>query len=530
LDTKGHHPSSHDLTQHGIHQSSRIHWNLTPDELIERAIADHDGNLVASGAIAVRTGECTGRRPKDRFIVDEPSTTQHIGWGKVNAPVSEETFDTLHNRIIKHYRDKELFVRECYAGADPETRLKVRVVTERAWHNLFAAQLFIKPDASALPNFVPDFTILNAPWCNADPSADGTRSNVFVVIHLARKIVLIGGTQYAGEIKKSIFSVMNYLLPMRGVLTMHCSANVGPKDDVALFFGLSGTGKTTLSADPARRLIGDDEHGWNENGVFNIEGGCYAKCIRLSEKYEPQIYHAIKRGAVLENVVVNDDGSIDFDSDEFTENTRVAYPLDFIDNALIPSVAGHPSNVVFLTCDAFGVLPPVARLSRDQAMYHFMSGYTAKVAGTEAGVTEPQATFSACFGEPFLPLPATKYAHMLGQRLDQHQANAWLINTGWSGGAYGVGKRINLNHTRAMVTAALNGSLDNGKFRKDPTFGLDVPTNCPNVPPDVLNPRNTWSDPNAYDQKAKALAKLFLDNFQKFPDASQSVREAGPSA
>jgi phosphoenolpyruvate carboxykinase (ATP) len=528
MNTTTHQPSTFGIDNHGLTGVGEENWNLTPDELLERAVADGDGVIADNGALVVRTGSCTGRRPKDRFIVEEPGTKDHIAWGKVNIPISPETFDKLHAKIIAHYKGKNVFVRDCYAGADPATRLQVRVVTERAWHNMFAAQLFIKPESTALADFVPEFTVLNAPWCLADPATDGTRSEVFVVVNLAKKLVIIGGTQYAGEIKKSIFSIMNYLLPTKGVLSMHCSANIGKGDDVALFFGLSGTGKTTLSADPQRRLIGDDEHGWSDTGVFNIEGGCYAKCIKLSQEFEPQIYSAIRRGAVLENVVTDKNGAVDFDATEYTENTRAAYPLTFIDNAVIPSVGGHPKNVIFLTCDAFGVLPPVSRLNPEQAMYHFLSGYTAKVAGTEAGVTEPQATFSACFGEPFLPLPASTYAKMLGQRLAKHRANCWLVNTGWSGGGYGVGTRMNIHHTRAMVTAALNGTLADGGFTTDPIFGFDVPQACPNVPAEVLRPRSTWSDPSQYDQKASELAKLFVKNESSFSDAPANVLATRP--
>ncbi|MEE9295671.1 MAG: phosphoenolpyruvate carboxykinase (ATP) [Phycisphaerae bacterium] len=512
----------------GIEPIAKVHWNLTPDDLIKQAVARSEGKLAANGALAVRTGKCTGRQPKDRFIVEEPTTKDKIDWGAVNVAVPPATFDRLHRKIIDHYRGKDLFVRECYSGADPENRLKVRVVNETAWHNLFVAQLFIEPEPEALADFQPDFTVLNAPWCLADPAKDGTRSEVFVVVNFEKRLILVGGTQYAGEIKKSIFSVMNYLLPERGILSMHCSANIGRDGDTALFFGLSGTGKTTLSADPNRRLIGDDEHGWSQHGVFNFEGGCYAKCIKLSLEYEPQIYNAIRHGAVLENVVVDDAGKIDFDSAEITENTRAAYPLNFIDNAVIPSVGGHPRNVILLTCDAFGVLPPVSRLSPDQAMYHFMSGYTAKVAGTEAGVTEPQATFSACFGAPFLPLPPSKYATMLGQRLAKHRATCWLVNTGWSSGPYGVGQRMNIHHTRAMITAALEGTLAQAGFYPDPIFGFEVPNACPNVPAEVLTPKNTWPDPQKYDQKAKELAGLFIDNFAKFKNVPANVTAAGP--
>jgi phosphoenolpyruvate carboxykinase (ATP) len=416
-----------------------------------------------------------------------------------------------------------------FAGAEEASRLAIRIINEDAWHNLFAAQLFIKAPFGSTGDHDPQFTVINVPTCQADPTQHGTRSGAFVVVNLAKKIVLIGGTSYAGEIKKSIFTVMNYVLPMSGILSMHCSANVGSGNDVALFFGLSGTGKTTLSADPDRDLIGDDEHGWSDRGVFNIEGGCYAKCIKLTKEAEPQIFDAIRFGAVLENVVMEPSTrAIDYDSGTITENTRVAYPLTHIDNARLPSVAGHPNNVVFLTCDAFGVLPPISKLTREQAMYHFLSGYTAKVAGTEKGVTEPQATFSTCFGAPFLPLPPETYAEMLGERLSKHNADCWLVNTGWTGGGCGVGKRMNLSLTRAMVSAALSGKLASVPFVEDPVFGLFVPTSCPEVPSKVLSPRVTWSDLSAYDAKARELADLFTDNFKTFEGASAEIAAAGP--
>ena len=525
----GNHPSRNGLEKLGITSAAESRWNLTPDELHNIAVANEEGVASNSGALVVRTGQCTGRRPKDRFIVDEPTCREHVDWGSVNLKMSETTFDNLHAKVLAHFNGKTIYVRDTHAGADPSCRLNVRFVTETAWHNLFVAQLLIKPEPATLEDFAPDFTVLCAPTCLADPKTDGTPSEVFVVINFAKKLVLIGGTQYAGENKKSIFSIMNYLLPLRDIMTMHCSANVGAAGDVALFFGLSGTGKTTLSADPARRLIGDDEHGWNNQGIFNFEGGCYAKCINLSEEAEPQIYNALKRGAVLENVVINDAGQLDFDSDKYTENTRAAYPLDNIDNAVIPSVAGHPSNIIFLTCDAFGVLPPISKLTTEQAMYHFLSGYTAKVAGTEAGVTEPQATFSACFGAPFMPLPPSTYATMLGQKLEQHNATCWLVNTGWSGGEYGVGKRMKLAHTRAMISAALDGSLKDVSFEPDPVFQCLVPTTCPNVPSEVLSPKKTWADPDAYDLKASALATMFADNAKRnFADASALILDAGP--
>ena len=526
----GHCPSHVGLEKHGICNPGDVFWNLSPQELQEHALQNGEAKQASNGALVCKTGAHTGRAPKDKFFVDEPTSRDHIGWGRVNRAISEANFDRLHERILNHYRGRNLYVRDMFAGADPSTRIAIRVVTETAWHNLFASQLFIRPEPGTTEDHDPGFTILNAPTCKADPATDGTASETFIVVNLGRKLVLIGGTAYAGEIKKSIFTIMNYLLPMQGVLSMHCSANIGAGGDTALFFGLSGTGKTTLSADPQRRLIGDDEHGWSDQGVFNIEGGCYAKCIRLSPETEPQIYNAIRTGAVLENVVMNEStGEIDYDSDALTENTRAAYPLHHIENAVIPSLGGHPKNVVFLTCDAFGVLPPIARLTPDQAMYHFLSGYTAKVAGTEAGVTEPEATFSSCFGAPFLPLPPQTYANMLGERLAKHQSRCWLINTGWSGGGCGVGRRIKLAYTRAMVQAALAGQLDSVDYQDDAAFKVAVPRSCPGVPSEVLTPRSTWSDPGAYDQKARRLAGLFLENFGQFENVPSRIVAAGPA-
>lgn len=526
----GHCPSHVGLEKHGICNPGDVFWNLSPQELQEHALQNGEAKQASNGALVCKTGAHTGRAPKDKFFVDEPTSRDHIGWGRVNRAISEANFDRLHERILNHYRGRNLYVRDMFAGADPSTRIAIRVVTETAWHNLFASQLFIRPEPGTTEDHDPGFTILNAPTCKADPATDGTASETFIVVNLGRKLVLIGGTAYAGEIKKSIFTIMNYLLPMQGVLSMHCSANIGAGGDTALFFGLSGTGKTTLSADPQRRLIGDDEHGWSDQGVFNIEGGCYAKCIRLSPETEPQIYNAIRTGAVLENVVMNEStGEIDYDSDALTENTRAAYPLHHIENAVIPSLGGHPKNVVFLTCDAFGVLPPIARLTPDQAMYHFLSGYTAKVAGTEAGVTEPEATFSSCFGAPFLPLPPQTYANMLGERLAKHQSRCWLINTGWSGGGCGVGRRIKLAYTRAMVQAALAGQLDSVDYQDDAAFKVAVPRSCPGVPSEVLMPRSTWSDPGAYDQKARRLAGLFLENFGQFENVPSRIVAAGPA-
>lgn len=525
----GHSPSNVGLDTHGISSPGDVYWNLSAPELYQHALVAGEGALAANGAFVSSTGQHTGRSPKDKFLVEESGTKDEIWWGPVNKPISEAHFDRLHKRVINQYRGRQLYVRDMFAGADPQTRLSIRVVTETAWHNLFASQLFIRPETGSTGNHTPQFTVLNSPSCTADPDADGTRSGTFVVINFAKRLVLIGGTAYAGEIKKSIFSVMNYMLPKAGVLSMHCSANIGGDGDVALFFGLSGTGKTTLSADPNRRLIGDDEHGWGDNGVFNIEGGCYAKCIKLTYEYEPQIFNAIKFGAVLENVVMDPvTRQIDYDADTYTENTRAAYPLDHIEGAVIPSLGGHPKNVVFLTCDAFGVMPPISKLTPNQAMYHFLSGYTAKVAGTEAGVTEPQATFSTCFGAPFLPLPPHRYATMLGERLDKHNAQCWLVNTGWSGGPAGVAKRMDLHYTRAMVEAALSGQLNDVSYAEDAVFRVAVPQSCPNVPAEVLTPKSTWKDPAAYDTKAKELVGLFHKNFETFSDVNPEVVAAGP--
>lgn len=499
-------------------------------ELIETAILAGEGLLVDSGALVVQTGKRTGRSPRDRFIVRETESESEIDWGRFNQPCPPERFDRILTKLLGHYQQRRVFITDGMACADPQHRLRVRVSTTLAWQALFARNLLLRPGGSDLDNFVPDWHILAAPHLCVDPSRDGTNSETFIAISFARRLVLIAGTQYAGEIKKSVFSVLNYLLPQRGVFPMHCSANIGEAGDTALFFGLSGTGKTTLSADPQRRLIGDDEHGWSDHGVFNIEGGCYAKTIRLSAKGEPQIWNAIRFGAVLENVVFDPQTRIPNYADASrTENTRAAYPVDFIPNCDLTGRGGHPRNIVFLTCDAFGVLPPLAKLSHEQAMYHFLAGYTAKVAGTEAGVTEPEATFSSCFGAPFLPLHPTRYAEMLKKKLQQHRCPVWLVNTGWTGGGYGVGKRIDLGQTRALLRAALTGILGDAEFDIDPVFGVLVPRACPDVPAKVLKPRDTWSDPSAYDAQARKLALLFRDNFARFADrASDAIRQAGP--
>ncbi len=504
--------------------------NLSVPQLMEKALERNEGKLSSTGSLVVSTGKYTGRSPKDKFIVDEPSVKDKINWGSVNQSISPEHFDRLYKKVINYLSEKEeVFVFDGFAGADPEHRLQIKVVNEYAWHNLFSHQLFIRPTAEELKEHQTQFTILSAPNLKANPEVDGTNSETFIVISFEKRIVLIGGTEYAGEIKKSIFSIMNYLLPENNILSMHCSANVGKEGDVALFFGLSGTGKTTLSADPNRPLIGDDEHGWSPNGVFNIEGGCYAKTINLSEEKEPQIFHAISFGTVLENVIVNENTRIaDYDDTSYTENTRAAYPIQAIDNIVEPSIAGHPNTIIFLTADAFGVLPPISKLTKEQAMYHFLSGYTSKVAGTERGITEPQATFSTCFGEPFFPLPASRYAEMLGEKVVEHNAQVFLVNTGWSGGSYGAGKRMNLAYTRAMVQAALTGELNSVETKTDAIFGFEVPLHCPGVPDEVLQPRETWADKEAYDKKQAELAQKFHENFKRFADASDDIRNAGP--
>lgn len=510
--------------------AAKANYNLSASELIEIAVAQGEGILTDSGALLVTTGKYTGRSPNDKFVVDAASVHDQIAWSS-NKAFAEEKFERLYQRMMGYIQNKEVFVFDGFAGADENNRLAVRFINEFAWQNLFVHQLFVRPDNPAHVG-QPDFQVVCLPGFKADPEVDGTNSEVFIVLNFEKRLVLIGGTHYAGEMKKSIFSVMNYILPQRGILSMHCSANVGKQGDAALFFGLSGTGKTTLSADPDRRLIGDDEHGWSDEGIFNIEGGCYAKCIKLNRETEPQIWEAIRFGAVLENVVLKSGTRTpDYDSEAITENTRAAYPVDYIPNALIPGVSGHPKTVVFLTADAFGVLPPVAKLSKEQAMFHFLSGYTSKLAGTERGVTEPEATFSACFGAPFLPLSPLVYAKLLGEKLEQHNTNVFLINTGWSGGPYGIGKRMSLPYTRAIVSAAIEGKLDNVPSELDPIFNVYVPTECPGVPAEVLKPRNTWADKEAYDRKAHELAALFIKNFNKFGEnMPNEVVAAGPKA
>ena len=521
----------------GLHNLGHVAWNTSTPGLYEQAVRRREGQIAHLGPLVVNMGQHTGRAAKDKYIVDEPGTSGDIWWGKVNVKYPEERFDALHHRMAAYLRGKTVFVQDLYAGSDEQYRRPVRVVTEYAWHNIFARNMFIQQpvEPRTMREYEPGFTVLQCPHFQADPEEDQTRSGTFVALHLSRKLILIGGTAYAGEIKKSIFSALNFLLPGEDVLSMHCSANVSKTDpeDVAIFFGLSGTGKTTLSADPNRLLIGDDEHGWSDNGVFNFEGGCYAKVIRLSREAEPEIYECTRRfGTVLENVTINQvTHRVDLDDDSLTENTRASYPLKHLPNIVESGMAGHPRNVVMLTADAFGVLPPIARLTPDQAMYHFISGYTAKVAGTEKGVVEPQATFSACFGAPFMMRHPSVYAQLLADRIEKHSAKCWLVNTGWTGGPYGTGSRMEIQYTRALLDAALNGDLDHVEMREDPIFGFQVPTQAPGVPADVLDPRKTWPNPAEYDAQAKKLAGLFHENFAQFQDQSpDGVRAGGPRA
>jgi len=509
----------------------QVFENLTTEELVQKALERHEGTLTDMGALAADTGEFTGRSPKDKFMVRDAKTAETVWWGSVNQAIEPDQFNTLLMRVIHHLETKDVFIRHAFAGADPEYRVNIQVVTESAYQNLFAKHLFLRPNTQETTPQPTEWLIIAAPSFKADGPEDGVRQHNFTIVDMSRKIILIGGSGYTGEIKKGIFGVMNYILPQeKNVLSMHCSANIGEKGDTAIFFGLSGTGKTTLSADPNRKLIGDDEHGWSSKTVFNFEGGCYAKCVNLTEEKEPQIWNAIKHGALVENVrFINGTNKVDFDDISVTENTRVAYPIEYIDNIAVPSIGDAPKNIFFLTADAFGVLPPISKLTPSQAMYHFISGYTAKVAGTEAGVTEPQATFSACFGQAFLPLHPAKYAEMLGKKLTENpDVNVWLINTGWTGGPYGVGSRMKLSYTRAMITAALEGQL-NGEFTEHPVFGILMPNACENVPSELLHPRNTWSDQSAYDAQCNKLSKLFNDNFEKFAaGSSDEIKSAAP--
>jgi len=523
--------SSIGLSKQGLEPRGEVHWNLIAPELFQAAARRSEGEFADMGPFVAVTTPHTGRSPNDKFVVKEPSSEKDVDWGKVNQPLSVEKYQLLLEDVRKYLNESaELFVEDLYCGADPSYRLSVRYVSPNAWHMAFVRNMFIRPELSDLPTFDPNFTVLHAPEFEAVPARHGTRSGTFIVLNIAERTILIGGTRYAGELKKAMFTVMNYLLPKQGVLSMHCSANVGRYGDTALFFGLSGTGKTTLSADPDRRLIGDDEHGWSKDGIFNFEGGCYAKVINLTPESEPEIYRTTQMfGTVLENVVLDPaTKAVRFDDQSITENTRASYPLHYIRNFVEGGRGGHPKNVVFLTADAFGVLPPIARLTPQQAMYYFLSGYTAKVAGTERGVKEPQPTFSACFGAAFLVWHATKYARMLGDHLREHDAKVWLINTGWSGGPYGTGERIKLKYTRAIVQAALAGELDESDTRRDPIFGLAVPTEINRVPANVLNPRSTWSDPAAYDAQATKLARMFRENFEKIGNVDAATKNAGP--
>ena len=519
------------LAQLGLTNLGDVYSNLSTPRLYEEVVRRREGWISHLGPMVVHTGHHTGRSPNDKFIVQEPSSEIKIAWGKVNRPFELAKFEALYAKMCAYFQGRDVFVANLFGGADLNYRIPVRVITDYAWHNMFARNLLIQPEMPVVHNSTDTWTIIDSPRFHASPEVDGTNSEVFIVINFARKLVIIGGTSYAGEIKKSVFTILNYLLPEKGVMPMHCSANVGKSSDTALFFGLSGTGKTTLSADPLRSLIGDDEHGWSDDGVFNFEGGCYAKVIRLSKEAEPDIYETTRMfGTVLENVILDSNSrDVNLDDGTLTENTRAAYPITHIKNIVPEGKAGHPKNIIMLTCDAYGVMPPVSKLTPAQAMYHFLSGYTAKVAGTEKGVTEPQTTFSTCFGAPFMPLPPTVYAKLLGDKIAKHKVDSWLVNTGWSGGGVGVGARMKIAYTRAMITAALNGSLANVPTTQDPIFGLHVPSSCLGVPVEILNPRNTWKDKAAYDANAKDLAEKFKKNFEQFAaTATEEVRNAGP--
>lgn len=519
------------LKELGIKNFGKIYHNLSVPELVEEALKKEEAVLASNGSLSLKTGKYTGRSPHDKFIVKEASSENEIHWDDVNAPISEENFNHLYDKVIAYCQKRDLYIFDGYVGADPKYRMGVRIINELASENLFAHQMFIRPTPEEFKHHSADITVIAVPGLKANPKIDkGINSEAFIIPHFGKKLIIIGGSKYAGEIKKSVFSLMNYFMTKRDVLPMHCSANINDEGETALFFGLSGTGKTTLSADPNRKLIGDDEHGWSNEGIFNFEGGCYGKTIHLSPDNEPLIWSAIRFGSMMENVIVDPvSRTPDYDDGSLTENTRVAYPLDYIPNSVIPSVGGHPKAVIFLTADAFGVLPPISLLTKEQAMYHFISGYTSKLAGTERGVTEPEATFSPCFGKPFLPLPALVYAKMLGERLEKYHSKVYLINTGWSGGAYGIGDRIQIKHTRAMVSAALNGTLDNVKFTPHSVFKVLIPETVPDVPQAILNPKNTWTDAEAYDKQARKLAQLFIDNFQKFDCQNTDIIEAQPN-
>ncbi len=516
------------LEDYGLVNLGDVYWNLPSAALVEQALARKEGVLASNGAFTARTGSHTGRSPKDKFIVSNEENAAKIWWGENNHPMSPENFEVVRRSLAAYLQGRDVYILDAAAGADPHYRMPIQVITEMAWHNLFAQQLFLRSRKGDLESARPGFTVICVPNFHTDPRIHGTRSEAAIIIDFEERLVLICGTHYAGEMKKSIFTVLNFILPAEDVLPMHCSANIGNDNDVALFFGLSGTGKTSLSADPTRHLIGDDEHGWGDNGVFNFEGGCYAKCINLSQKNEPQIWNAIRFGSVCENVVLREDRTPDYADDSVTENTRVAYPVDFIDNVVELGMGGHPRTVIFLTADSFGVLPPVSRLTTEQAMYYFLSGYTSKLAGTEAGVTSPQATFSSCFGAAFLPRRPREYANLLRDRIEGHNVRCYLINTGWTGGPYGTGERISIRHTRAMVQAAISGKLEAIETVEDPIFGLHIPKSCPDVPETVLIPRNTWTDSAAYDKQARELAARFKKNFEQFDMVGEEVSKAGP--
>ncbi len=515
----------------GIAGDGNVYRNLAPAALVEEALFNGEGSLSNTGALVVNTGKYTGRSPEDKFIVDTPGVHDEIAWGKINVPIEKAKYESIKAKMLAYLQNKDLYVFDGFAGADPKYTQKFRIVNELASQNLFIHQLLIRPTEDQLDDYAPDFTIYCAPGFKCIPEIDGVHSEAAIIIDYEAHEVLIAGSQYAGEIKKSVFSVMNYVLPKMGILSMHCSANIGDNDDSAVFFGLSGTGKTTLSADPSRKLIGDDEHGWSADGIFNIEGGCYAKCINLKEEHEPEIFNAIKFGSLLENVIIDKDGTPDYDDGSLTENTRAGYPINYIPNAAIPGIGGKPKTIIFLTADAYGVIPPISKLDNDMAMYHFVSGYTSKLAGTERGITEPVTTFSTLFGAPFFPLNASVYATMLGEKLEETGANVFLVNTGWCGGAAGTVPRMKLKYTRAMVSAALAGELDNVEYELDPIFNVNIPKSCPNVPSEILNPRGLWADKDAYEESAKKLAKKFQENFaKKYPDMPENIVNAGPKA
>lgn len=509
------------LINAGLKNTSTIHYQLSAAELITQTIARGEGKVSNTGALVINTGEFSGRSPEDKFTVKDAITANTVHWNNFNIPIEPAYFDILYNKMMAYLEDKEIWVRDCYACADADYRLNIRVINENPWSNLFAHNMFLRPTENELDEFAPDWYLIQAPGFMANPATDGTRQHNFAIINFSKKTILIGGTGYTGEMKKGIFSVLNYILPQdKGVLSMHCSANIGVEGDTAIFFGLSGTGKTTLSADPDRQLIGDDEHGWTADTVFNFEGGCYAKTIDLTEEKEPEIFRAIKTGALVENVPFMDGTNVlDLTSKKISPNTRVSYPLHFISNAIESSIGGIPKNIFFLTCDSYGVFPPISKLTAGQAMYQFISGYTAKIAGTEAGIVEPKSTFSACFGAPFLPLHPGKYAAMLGEKMTANKVNVWMVNTGWTGGGYGVGKRMKLGFTRSMIAAALEGQLDVVTYEAHPVFGMMMPTTCPGVPDEILNPRNTWVNATAYDEASKKLALEFINNFEKYASA-----------